>query len=320
MSHIFVTSASGHIGTFLVPLLLRSPAIKHLFLPTTNAPRLEAQVPKSDRITILDGSIQYPAWVEENFKKYQIDTVFLCLTGLDELFTTCNFLSSVTRSGCVKHLIYVSACGDLMPKSVFHERSGGLMAAHMLVKAAIEQMLHQSKSFRENGKTYTILGPSLFYTNDLRGKESMMGPEGIYEEAIGTKGVSRVDEEDIALAVVKVAEDPHRWNGKKVNIGSKELYTEHDFSQLWTEALGKPIKVAPNNEQGLDQVERVFSTARNPMWGRGIRLMYELFGNMEFGLTDEEHDTQRELLGREPSSYEEFVKRTGADWREELAK
>lgn len=99
------------------------------------------------------------------------------------------------------------------------------MPGHVLVKTAVEQMLQLSKVFREGGRTYTVLGPTLFFTNDLRAKETLMGPMGVYGEPIGTTGVSRVDVEDIALAVVKVAEDPEKWNGKKVMIGSKELYT-----------------------------------------------------------------------------------------------
>lgn len=224
MANIFVTAASGHIGTPLIPLLLKSTSIKHVFLPTTDVPRLRSKIPKSDRITILDGTIQNPAWVEENFIKHEIDTVFLCLTGVDELFTSCNFFSSIVRSGCVKHLIYLSACGNLMPEAVFDDKLRCLIPGHVLVKTAVEQMLQRSRAFREDGRTYTVLGPSLFYTNDLRGKETMMGM-GLYAEPIGTKGVSRVDEEDIALAVVKVAENPEKWNGRKVNIGSKELYT-----------------------------------------------------------------------------------------------
>ncbi|KAI4151478.1 MAG: hypothetical protein L6R39_002020 [Caloplaca ligustica] len=279
MSNIFITSASGHIGTPLVPLLLKSALTNNIVLPTTNLPRREARVPKSDRITILDGSIQNPAWVEEKFQKYNISTIFLCLTGVDELFTTCNFLSALVRSVC---------------------------------------MLQQSKVFREEGRTYTILGPSLFFTNDLRGKETMMGPMDVYGEPIGTKGVSRVDVEDIALVVVKVAEDPKKWDGRKVMVGSKRVYTEHDFGRYWSEALGKPIQVAPNNRQGLDQLEMHVSKGINPMWARDIRLMYELFGKMAFALTDEEYETQKELLGKEPNDYEEFAKKTGAEWIKEL--
>ena len=46
--------------------------------------------------------------------------------------------------------------------------------------------------------------------------------------------------------------------------------------------------------------------------------MYELFGTMSFGLTDEEYETLKELLGKEASDYEEFVRRTGAEWKKEL--
>lgn len=46
--------------------------------------------------------------------------------------------------------------------------------------------------------------------------------------------------------------------------------------------------------------------------------MYELFGKMAFALTDEEYETQKELLGKEPNDYEEFAKKTGAEWIKEL--
>ncbi|KAL8710932.1 MAG: hypothetical protein Q9220_004531 [cf. Caloplaca sp. 1 TL-2023] len=317
MFDIFITAASGNIGKPLIPLLLASPSINNIILPTTNASRLTSQIPKSDRIIVIEGSIQNPQWVESAFLTHNISTVFLCLTGEDELFTTCNFFSCIIRSQSVKHLIYLSACGNLMPEAVFNDTFGGLIPGHVLVKTVVEQMLQHSKAYREVGRTYTILGPSLFYTNDLRGKGTMMGEMGLYGEPIGTKGVSRVDPADIARAVVEVAEDPEKWNGEKVMVGSRELYTEHDFSRLWSEALGKPIKVAPNSPEGLDHLEKHISAAMSPMWGRDLRLMYQLFESATFGMTDEEYNKQKELLGREPSSYKEFVKRTGAEWQKE---
>lgn len=101
---------------------------------------------------------------------------------------------------------------------------------HVLVKTAVEQMLRGSRVWNDGGgggggRTFTNLGPTLFFGNDLRGKGGMMGPGGVNGEPIGTKGVSRVDVKDIALAVVKVAEEPERWNGRKIMIGSRELYT-----------------------------------------------------------------------------------------------
>lgn len=46
--------------------------------------------------------------------------------------------------------------------------------------------------------------------------------------------------------------------------------------------------------------------------------MYQLFNSMGFGMTEEEYKTQKELLGKEPSGYEEFVKRTGTVWKQDL--
>ncbi|KAI4260271.1 MAG: hypothetical protein LQ352_000393 [Teloschistes flavicans] len=311
MSNILVTSASGNIGKPLIPLLLKSPAIKNIVLPTTNAARLSSQIPdqqQTDRITVLEGSIQDPAWVEEIFVKHAIDTVFLNLTGTDELFTTCNFFSSILRSGCVKHLVYLSACGDLMPESVFHERFGGCVPGHVLVKTAVEQLLRQSKTWREGGRTWTMLGPSLFFTNDLRAKEGMMGKGGVFGEPLGSMGVSRVDPQDIALAVVRAAEAPEKWSGKKI--------MDVEVGELWSEVLGKKITVAPNNAENLNRMEKHISSAMRPEWGRDVRMMYELFTKIKFGMSDEEYETQKELLGKEPNSYEEFVKRTGAEWKE----
>ncbi|KAI4204436.1 MAG: hypothetical protein LQ350_001193 [Teloschistes chrysophthalmus] len=318
MSNILVTSASGNIGKPLIPLLLKSTSIKKIMLPTTNAARLSSQIPTSDRITVLEGSIQDPAWIEEVFVKHGIDTVFLNLTGTDELFTTCNLFSSILRSQCVKHLIYLSACGDMMPESVFHERFGGIVPGHVLVKTAVEQLLRQSKPWREGGRTWTILGPSLFFTNDLRGKEGMVGKAGVFGEPLGGMGVSRVDVEDIALAVVRVAEGPEKWSGKKIMVGSKETYTDVDVGKLWSEALGKKITVAPNNAENLDRLEKHIGGAMRPEWGRDIRMMYELFEKIKFAMSDQDYEMQKELLGKEPSSYEEFVKRTGAEWKKEI--
>lgn len=69
MSNVFITSASGNIGTELVPLLIQSDAVKTLILPTSNAARLEASVPPSDKIAIIQGSIQDPSWLEPQLSR-----------------------------------------------------------------------------------------------------------------------------------------------------------------------------------------------------------------------------------------------------------
>ena len=114
------------------------------------------------------------------------------------------------------------------------------------------------------------------------------------------------------------------------------------MAQLWGAALGKAITVQASDADGLDGVEKHFAAGIGPAWGRDLRLvskehkwtralfflfftkqscaqMYEVFNHQcfygkGFAFNDEEFDAQRRLLGREPSSYEDFVKAEVAAW------
>lgn len=233
MSNVFITSASGNIGTELVPLLIQSDAVKTLILPTSNAARLEASVPPSDKIAIIQGSIQDPSWLEPQLSRRAIDTVFLNLTGTDELFTTMNFLSCVQRCAAVKHLVYLSACGDFLTPEFAATVLRTCLAAHVVVKVIAEQALAATRARSEaRGFSWTIVGPTLFMENDKRAKGAMMA-SGFFPEPIGTAGVSRVACRDVALAVAKAVEDQGRvWDRKKIMIGTKETYTVRELFPL----------------------------------------------------------------------------------------
>ena len=226
MSNVFITSASGHIGTELVPLLTHSDAVKTLILPTNNAARLESSVPKSGKITVVQGSVQDPQWLESQFSTHKIDTVFLNLTGTDELFTTMNFLSSIQRSGTVKHLVYLSACGHFLSPDFRSTVLRNCLAPHVIVKLITEQTLQATRPRDEaKGFSWTIIGPTLFMENDRRARGAMM-KDGFFPEPIGMSGVSRVSTQDIALGAAKAVEDQGRvWDRKKIMIGTKETWT-----------------------------------------------------------------------------------------------
>ena len=117
------------------------------------------------------------------------------------------------------------------------------------------------------------------------------------------------------------------------------------MAELWGAALGKAIKVQPSDADGLDGVEKHFAAGIGPAWGRDLRLvsmehessdaflflfftkqpcaqMYEVFNHQcfygkGFAFNDEEFEAQKKLLGREPSSYEDFVKTEVAAWTKE---
>lgn len=316
---ILITAAGGHIGSFLVPLLLNDPTKPKLVLPTRDASRLTQNYQdSSSQVAIEEGSIQDPQWVESILRKHAITSVFLCLTGDNELFTTMNFFSAMKRAGSVKHLVYLSACGDFSLEAIQAGVLRDVHAAHVTIKFLLEAQLKYGMlpPTAEGGFTYTVIGPTLFFDNDLRSKSSLM-QKNFFDEPLSPKGQSRVSPSDIALAVYNslVHDRGQKYHGKKIMIGSKHAYTHAEIKGLWSQALGRDIRfLDASNEQELDEFETHFRNKAGPAWARDLRLMYEIFAARPFGMTEEDYQRQVEFLGKEPEDYGSFVKETAAQW------
>lgn len=103
-------------------------------------------------------------------------------------------------------------------------------------------------------------------------------------------------------------------------LGSRRLFTGTESAALWSKALGREIRMEQNPEHyetaypqwkrqafGLDDV-------MSKAWERDLRLMYEAFGGHGFGMSEEEHQLQVELLGKQPDDYSQWVQETGSQW------
>jgi uncharacterized protein YbjT (DUF2867 family) len=312
---VLITAAGGNIGSALVPKLLQHDF--KLILPTSDAARLQSKLASnasSDRVTIESGSIKDAQWVQKILTKHAVDVVFLCLTGTDELFTTLNFLDAMQRAGHIKQLIYVSACGDFVSAKGVEDVMRAHSAAHVLVKSTIEQkLIHGAFPWQT-----TRLGPLLFVSNDLRPKESIL-KDGVFDEPLGEQGVGRVFESDIALAACNAILAPEVWAGKKVNIGSLRRYKGSEVAEMWSRAIGRTVNMCRGDDDGMlaleDRVETHGGQGNPSGWGRDLRLMYEAFGSVGYGMTEDEYESQIKLLGKEPEDYAKWVEETGKAWR-----
>lgn len=313
--NILITAGSGHIGQELLPLLQSQPATR-VVLPTTNATRtresLQSKVEiNSDKFAVEEGSIQNPLWFQDLLAKYEVDTVFLCLTGEDELFTTMNLLDCLARSKTVKHLVYLSACFNFADTQEAQRALAETSAGHVLVKILGEQKLLYGKL----PFTWTVIRPTLFFINDLRAMKSMI-QKGVYDEPLGEKGVSRVHPKDIALAVNNVMFDSAKWAGKHVPIGSQRYYKGSEIAAIWSNALGKPIDTYPATEEGFQLFEKEYAERKNGAWARDMRCMVESFTRNPYGMNEEQYQQQLELLGKVPEDYETWVNKIGASKRQ----
>jgi uncharacterized protein YbjT (DUF2867 family) len=312
---VLITAAGGNIGSALIPKLLQHDF--KLVLPTSDAARLQTKFAtnaNSDRVTIESGSIKDAQWVQKILTKHAVDVVFLCLTGTDELFTTLNFLDAMRRAGQVKQLVYISACADFVSAKGVEDVMRTCSAAHVLIKSTIEQkLIHGGFPWKT-----TRLGPLLFVSNDLRSKESML-KDGLFDEPLGEKGVGRVFESDIALAACNAILAPELWAGKKVNIGSLRRYKGSEVAEMWSRAIGRAVRMCGNDDDAMLALENRVEThggQGNPSgWGRDLRLMYEAFGSVGYGMTQVEYESQIKLLGKEPEDYAHWVEETGKAWR-----
>lgn len=308
---ILVTGGTGNLGKDLVPLLLNETAVKLVFT-TRNAERLRASLPASATNThVEEGEITDPIWVEDIIRKHAVDTVFLTIQGGGaELDTTLNFLDAMHRAGTVKQLVYVSLCGDLTSAAGIEALTRANSAGHVAVKIPIELKL----KYTDYGWATTILGPSLFFSNDARSRTSTL-KHGIFDEPLGPLGVSRVATADIALAARNIMFAPAgKYAGQKIQIGTHKLYTGADVAALWTRALGKTIQILGSEQDDMKKFEKEHA----PLWGkafaRDVRLMYECLRVWESGMSGEGYERQVEVLGREATDYEGWVMEEGKVW------
>ncbi|ORY20198.1 hypothetical protein BCR39DRAFT_555426 [Naematelia encephala] len=299
MPTVFFTSASGNIGDSAVEQLLHDE-YNRVILPTSNSSKLINKYenrPGYDRVSIEEGDISDPLWVDGLLRQHKVDSLFINLVGERELIISLNLLDCA-RKAQISQIILLSIAGDLqaLPPS---------LCQHMAVKKLLEeQVAHDRGHYR-----WTFLGPTLFFTNDERDvilKHVLEG--GAYRQPHGA-GCSRVDVADIAYVIKKVVKDPNLYHARKIDIGSRKAYTDDDVELIWSKAVGRSVKALRPTPQGLQSMEELWRGQVSPIWGRDMRLMYEEFRDHPFTVSEQAYSELVEVLGREPARYEDFVDR-----------
>lgn len=318
---ILVTAASGNIGSKLIPLLLSQNPPPTLVLPTRKAQKLKTTLPEISKaganVIIPEGTVQDPIWFESILRDQHVDTVFLCLTGSDELYSSLNGLDAITRAGTVKTVIFLSIIGDFTSEQGFKETMRTRAYPHLFAKVLVEnRLLNADYSFE-----WTVLGPTLFFTNDNFMKAGIM--QKGETSSLSKHGVNKISLSDIALAVWNVAYDTTgAWNRKKIQLGTKQLFDGAETTKLWSEALGKPLKPGYATKEAMTQVELYMraaysSSVEGMQMARSRRIVHEYLEEYGMSMTESEYEEQVKLLGKEPDSYELFIKETAQKWLSE---
>lgn len=172
--------------------------------------------------------------------------------------------------------------------------------------------LEMVQAVRESGVPWVDLAPNSFFQNDVRYRAALLD-HGVYPQPIGNAGASRVDVRDIAdVAVAMLLGNGHE--GRTIPVVGSDPLTGEWTAEVWSDRLGRPVRYIG------DDLEAWSSQARTvlPDWMVGaLAMMYRRFQEHGLVASEKELTQMRDLLGREPRSFDDFAAETAARWMSE---
>jgi uncharacterized protein YbjT (DUF2867 family) len=152
-----------------------------------------------------------------------------------------------------------------------------------------------------------ILVPSNFMQNDEVLLDVIRGGEFVHP--CSAKGLNRVDLRDVGEAAATVLLDRSVPSGSYAVVGPRSL-TGPECAQVWSEALGVPVRYAGDDDEALEAaLTRHLTGHRREDWLASLRM---LRGLRVKASPRQLAQTQR-LLGRPPTDFRDFVARVAAE-------
>ena len=283
---ILVVGGTGQVGSEVVARLVERGG--RVRVPTRSAVKA-AGLP--DGVEGVVGDLTDPATYGAIFDGAERMFLLNALTT-DELQQGLAAVNEARRVG-MRHVVYQS----------IHDVETAPHVPHFASKIAIERAL------RESGLAWTFLRPNNFHQNDLGLRQAIL-EHGVYPQPIGPTGCSRVDVRDIADAAVAALAGG--WEGRSVDLVGPDALTGEACAAIWSETLGREVHYAGDD---LDAWAGQMRQLGMPEWlVYDLVLMFRLFQQEGLVATGEQLAATREILGREPIAFRDFVRETAASW------
>lgn len=319
---ITVTSAAGGIGR----LLVRRLTAQNMTVRAVVKNDSQAATTRRDGATeVVVGDLRSP------------DTLDRALAGADVLYHAAP-TQVIDERPIIEHLIATTPASGLQHivfHSVIHPDLHELTHHHQ--KDVAEGLL------RKSGIPTTVLRPSHYMQNYLEVWEFLQA--GVMPYPVSPDSVMGVvDLADVAEAAANVLIDPSPHTGRTYDLSTVEL-TRHQMAEIWSRVLGHPvtaIRIPPSSLtntldvlpalptvighalrstklNSLGHLVRGAQAASNPRdmknWPEDARQAYRTMMTHYdgHGLPAGDLTVLPTLLGRAPTSYEEFARRSAAE-------
>lgn len=286
--NILVTGGTGTVGSRLVPELLNRGAFVRIL--SRNPDNYHDD---NRDVEWVRGDLENPESLANAFK--QVDAVFLLL-GMAKSETSQGLAAvDAARRAGVSKIVFLSTP----------------MMEHMLHIPHIRSKIEVEEAIKQSGMHYTILRPNNFYQNDNWFREAIL-KYGVYPQPIGSVGLNRVDVGDIAHAAAN-ALILDGYEGKEYPLNGPEALTGTMIAETYSRHIGSPIQYAGDDLEAWYRQ----AVASMPEWlAQDYRVMYECFQSYGCLATEQDFASQRELLRREPLSFDAFVQETVTGWNQ----
>src|SRR3569833_1410621 len=203
------------------------------------------------------------------------------------------------KAAGVRHLVYMS---EAMPAGSEH-------IPHFQSKIPIEQAIKGA------GCAYTILRPNNYIQNDSLWCRAAEMSYGVYPQPIGSVGLNREDNRDVAAAAaIALLDDGH--DGRGYPLHGPDALTGETAAATFSKHLARPVRYGGNDlEEWAKQAQHMM-----PGWMvQELRAMYDFFQQHGMIARAEDFELQRQLLGKAPRSFDAFVSEVVSAWRHQIA-
>ena len=288
---ILVTSANGNQGKRLIPKLL---AAGHRIRACVRSETSAGQLRSAGVAEVIVGDLSDPALVKRAVQG--IRSLYHVGPTLHPAERAMGFaMVDAAAAAGIRHFVFSSVLHAITTDLIQHE-----------IKRDVEEHLLSS------GLEFTILQPANYM---LPFRLKPVFEEGVFRLSWSLdRRQSMVDLEDLTQVAALVLDDPERHIGATYELVGPGRFTAYDIAHVLGRVLGREIAV--------EQTDAVaFTRARFGGGGDPVMFEYQLKLAAAISARYSSHDFVGNpnvlawLLGRAPTSYEEFARREYAGWQ-----
>ena len=278
---ILLTGVTGKVGGATAKALAAQPEMKGRLRAIARNPEKAASIAALG-VEVVQGDLADPASLKSAFA--DVEKAFLVMPNGEEQLTLEKAFVDAAKAAGVKHIVKLSS-----------------IEAHHGVTAKVPQMHVAAEDYiKASGLAWTMLKPT-FYMQTLFANARTISGNGTIVVPCGEGKTGFTDTRDVGAVAAKVLSEPGH-EGKSYDLTGPEILNFDQVAERFSKALGKPVTYVRQPMAAYREILGKFL----PPWRADA--VCELFTEegVGGGLT-KPTDTIQKILGRPPTSFDQFI-------------